>query len=182
MKIENRVVYTLEEGERRVARGDIDVDGAVVIIDNITNDVRGTNQRRRATPDEVISRIDRLRRRLRAAGAAAAIVCAVKPMQLVDVSPYNSLLNQYLGAQEEGDGYGCQTQIRLEYLKADGFHIRPQFDPIVDKTYACAIMGINVPCPTPERDFVPAQVRRCWERNWPQPGARTQGLTQVHGR
>ena len=142
-----------------------------MIIDSITNDVRGTHHRRRATPDEVVSRVDQLRRRLKAAGAVGAIECAVKPMQLVDVSPYNYLLNQYLGAQE-GDGYGCQTQIRLDYLKADGFHIRPQFDPIVDKTYACAIMGVNVPCPTPERDFVPDHIRRQREKDWPGPGGR----------
>ena len=182
MKITNQVVYTLEEGDRRVERGDINVAGAYVIIDNLTNDIRGTRRRKGATPEEFVSLVDRLRRRLRAAGAEAVIVCEPKPMNLMDVTPFNRLLEQYLSAQG-GDGYGIRTQIRREYLKPDGFHIRPQFDPIVDKTYACAIMGIDVPCPTPRADFVPDHVKRRWESEWPQPGVRRgiEGLTRSHG-
>ena len=181
MKIENQVAYTLEEGDRRVARGDINVAGAWVVIDNITNDIRGTHRRKGATPEEVIVRVDSLRRSLRAAGAKGVIVCQPKPMRLIDVSPFSCRLDHYLSAQE-GDGYGIRTQIRMDYLKADGFHVKPQFDSIIDKTYACAIMGIDVPCPTPRGDFVPDHARRRWESDWPQLGVRrgVEGLTRDH--
>ena len=186
IKIENFTAYTLDEGDRRVARGEIDVTGAVVIIDNLTNDVRGTRQRTGATPEDLLFRVDRLRRRVLEAGAEAIVVCEVKPMRHIDVSAYNRILHHYLRAQG-GHGYGCMTQIRLEYLKADGFHVLPQFDPVIDKTYACAVMGIPVPCPTPRGGFVSDMVRKRWEREWPQVGARSdsrqggEGLTQSHG-
>ena len=103
---------------------------------------------------------------------------------MIDVSPHNALLDQYLGTQDGDDnyGYGIRTQIRLEYLKADGFHVRPQFDSIIDKTYACAIVAVDVPCPTPWGEFVPNHIRRRWEKEWPQPGGRrTEGLTRENG-
>ena len=36
-------VYTLEEARDRLRRGDIRVDGARVVVDCVTNDVRGKN-------------------------------------------------------------------------------------------------------------------------------------------
>ena len=91
-------------------------------------------------------------------------------MQCVDVTQHNILLSQYLETMEEG-GFGCRTQIRKSYLKEkDGFHIRPEFSSILDRTYACAILGIHVPCPTPLEDFTPDHVRRRWEREWPRVG------------
>ena len=68
--------------------------------------------------------------------------------------------------------YCCLEKRRLEHLKADGFHIRPQYDGVIDKTYACAILGLNVPFPTPVDQFVPTQIRRRWEQEWPRLEAR----------
>ena len=102
-------------------------------------------------------------------GAAAAVVCQLKPMQTVDVSPFNSLLNDYLLCEKDRgrQGYGCCTQIRLEFLRSDGYHIRPEFDSVIDRTYACAFLGIPVPRPTPWDAFVPDAVRKRWELEWP---------------
>ena len=112
-----------------------------------------------------------LREKLRVAGAAAVIVCEIKPMEITDVSPYNLALNEFL--QSWGDdefSYGCRTQMRLDYLKRDGYHIQPQFQTVLDRTYACALMGIHVPCPTPFEEFTPYHVRRRWELDWPRLG------------
>ena len=98
----------------------------------------------------------------------AVVVCQAKPMQTVDVTPYNELLSDYLSAQR--GGYGCQTQIRLGHLRSDGFHVLPQFDSIIDKTYACAIRGILVPDPTPIGEFLPDHLRRRWQAEWPRLG------------
>ena len=108
--------YTLEEAYHRVRRGEIDVNGAVVVLDNITNDVRGTQRRTAATPEEVVFKIDKLHRALRAAGAEDIITCQIKPMLFVDVTPYNSALEDYLLSQG-GRGYGCLTQIRPDFLQ-----------------------------------------------------------------
>ena len=86
--------------------------------------------------------------------------------------PHSQLLHEYLLATHNDGGtvYGCRTQIRLEYLKADGFHVKPQYDPVIDKTYACAVMGINVPCPTPPDEFMPEHIRQQWRKDWPEVG------------
>ena len=149
--IEVVTAYTLEEAYFRVGRGEIRTDGALVILDNLTNDVRGTRQRQAATPQDLVQRVGMLRERMR--GAAGIITCQVKPMRDVDVSQHNELLSEYLRAQG-GTGYGCLTQIRKEHLKGDGFHIWPQFSLVLSKQYACAIMGLDVPCPTPYDDFL----------------------------
>ena len=163
------VAYTLDEAHRRIDRGEIRVEGATVIIDDLTNDVRGTRHRPAATPQQLVRLVDTLRRRVMAAGAEAVIVCQLKPMQVVDVTPFNELLNEYLRREKERgrDGYGCQTQIRLEHLKGDGYHIRPDFASVLDRTYACAFIGIDVPDPTPWDEFAPSFVRRRWEADWP---------------
>ena len=145
--IEVAVPYTLEAAIQRVDRGAIDVRGAIVIIDCLTNDIRGTRLRPSVSPQQLVCGVDRLRRVLKMAGAKAAVVCQVKPMRLGDVSPYNDHLSDYLRGQKWG--FSCRTQIRLSYLKPDGYHVRPQYDSIIDKTYACAIRGIPVIDPTP---------------------------------
>ena len=84
------------------------------------------------------------------------------------MTPYNSALSKYLEAQR--CGFGCRTQIRMSFLKPDGFHIKPQYDSVVDKTYACAIRGVSVVDPTPPEEFVPDHLRRSWQREWPRLG------------
>ena len=179
------VAYTLEEAFHRVSRGEIDVRGATVIVDNITNDVRGTRQRPATTPEETTFRVDRLRKKLLAVGAEAVIIAEIKPMQHVDVRPHNHYLHNYLQAQGED---GIRTQIRMNYLRHDGFHVGRQFDSLVDKTYACALLGVPVPCPTPIDDFEPDHVRRRRDIDWPvmksanaQMVRTNEGQNRVHG-
>ena len=166
--IEVAVAYTVEAACQQVDRGAIDVRGAVVIVDNLTNDIRGTSTRPSLSPNALTHLVDKLRGRLKMAGAAAVVVCQAKPMQVVDVTPYNDRLSEYLCAQEQG--FGCKTQIRLTYLKPDGYHVRPQFDSIIDKTYACAIRGVPVVDPTPLDSFLPDHLRRKWQALWPRIG------------
>ena len=182
------VAYTTEEAFRRVDSGEIDVKNTTVIIDNLTNDVRGTRQRPAVSPEELVKKVDRLREKLRAAGATATVVCEVKPMEILDVSLHNKALHYYLQAQGRS-GYGCPTQIRRSFLQRDGFHIRQQYDSVLDRTYACAIRGIPVPSPTPTEDFMPEIDRRRREANWPRlPGSNMwgqrrggEGPMNVHG-
>ena len=172
-----QVSYTTEEATHRVDRGDIVVRGATVVLDNLTNDIRDTGTRKAATPQELLRRIDRLRKGLYAAGATAMVTCQIKPMQTTDVTPYNTMLSDYLRTQGMS-GYGCRTQIRLSCLKNDGYHVLPQYDSTIDKTYAFALMGISVPCPTPMDEFTPNHLRRRWEMNWPRVG---RGLQMNYG-
>ena len=165
------VAYTTDEATRRIESGDIDVRGAAVVIDNLTNDIRGTRVRPAASPQQLVQNVDRLRKRLRVAGATATVVCQVKPMEVTDVTQHNQQVSDYL--RNQVGGYGCPTQIRLEHLKPDGFHIRPQFDSVIDKTYACAIRGVPVPSPTPLNEFLPLSMRRRWEADWPRIGGGT---------
>ena len=117
------------------------------------------------------------------AGAVAVVVCQLKPMEITDVTPYNQLMDEYLGRERDRgrDGFGCRTQIRLDFLKPDGYHVRPDFDAVIDRTYACAFLGVPVPRPTPWDCFVPDNVRRRWELEWPRLAGR--GLSMInHGR
>ena len=96
-----------------------------MVLDNLTNDVRGTS-----------------------AGAVAVVVCQLEPMQVTDVTPFNELLHEYLLAQGEGR-YGCRTQIRLDYLKSDGYHVLPNYDSIIDRTLCLCFVGGPGPMPHP---------------------------------
>ena len=170
------VSYTIEDTLRRVNRGEINVRGANIVIDNLTNDVRGCRARPAVSPQELVRRLDKLHQKLQAAGSAAIVTCQVKPMQVVDVTPHNELLSNFL---RERNAFGCRTQIRLPFLKDDGFHVRPQYDSTIDMTYACALRGVEVPCPTPLGDFVPDHMRRRWEKEWPRVG---RDWMHIHGR
>ena len=180
--------YTLEEAYYRVKRGEVDVNGAVVVIDCITNDVRGTQRKPAATPEEAVNRVDMLQGMLRANGAEDVITMQIKPMQFTDVTSHNHALNEYLLSQG-GRGYGCETQIRLEYLRNDGFHVMRQYDSVIDKNYACALLGISPPSPTPQAEFEPEYIRRKREVDWPhlrgrgvaQMDMRYEGQSHVHG-
>ena len=181
------VAPTVETAFFMVEKGEVDVRGAVVLIDNLTNDARGNPNRPAATPQELIRRVDRLRERVRMASAVAVVVCEVKPMQVTDVRPYNSLLDSYLRSKGR-TGYGCRTQIQMKTLKPDGFHINPSEYSVLAKTYACAIQGLPVPCPTPADDFIPLVDRRKYEAEWPRvenrsgpQGRVSQGQNMNHG-
>ena len=178
LHIEVAVSYTTVATYNLVDRGGLDVRGATIVLDNLTNDVRGTQARPALTPDQLVCSVDKLWKRLRTAGAAAVVVCQVKPMMMKDVTPYNSLLSDYLRPLK--GGFGCRTQIRLSFLKSDGFHVKPMYDSTIDKTYACAILGIPVPCPTPIDQFLPDQLRRRWESEWPRVSGES-GRNTNHG-
>ena len=119
--IEVAVAYTVEQAFHRVPPcRTIDIRGATVIFDNLTNGARGTYARKAAWPQELVNYVDQLRGKLRE--ATAMVICQLKPMQdlqVTNVTPYNKLLDNYLHAQGSG-GYGCRTQIGLNYLKSDG--------------------------------------------------------------
>ena len=176
------VAYTTVAASNQLDRKHLDVRGATVVIDNLTNDARGTQARPAMTPLELVRSVDQLRQKLRAAGARAVIVCQIKPMQVTDVTPYNDALSEFLRVEQQRGrgGYGCQTQIRLNFLKSDGFHVQPMYDSTIDRTYACAIMGVPVPCPTPHDQFVPDRIRRRWETEWPRI-SEGQGRSMNHG-
>ena len=70
-----------------------------------------------AHAQELVRRLDTLHQKLQAAGAAAIVTCQVKPMQVVDVTPHNELLSNFL---RERNAFGCRTQIRLPFLSRVG--------------------------------------------------------------
>ena len=112
-----------------------------------------------------------LREYILSKSAKAVIVCELKPMMRVDVRPYSSQIHEYLLACGKG-GYGCRTQIRLRYLRDDGFHVQHKHDSILDRTYACALLGVHVPDPTPISDLVTDDLKRKWENQWPRTGGK----------
>ena len=172
--VEVAVAFTVEAAFHRVDRSDIDVREAVVIVDNLTNDIRGTTVWPSLSPRGLAHWVDKLRGRMKMVGVATIVVCQAKPMQVADVTSYNNLLSQYLCTQDQG--FGCKTQIRLTYLKLDGYHVRPQFDSIIDKTYACAIRGVPVINPTPLDGFLPDHLRGRWQKQWPRIGGGCRGV------
>ena len=87
-------------------------------------------------------------------------------MAMLDVRPYNRQLHSYLEACGDS-GYGCNTQIRLDFLASDGFHISYKYWSVLHRTYACALLGTPVPCPLLDDDFVPVSFRRSWDCQWP---------------
>ena len=91
LQIEVDVAFTTEEATRHVDRGAINVSGAVVVINTLTNEVRGTRLRPVLYAQEMVRGVDKLGGRLRMAGAAAAIVCQLKPMQILDVMPFTNV-------------------------------------------------------------------------------------------
>ena len=160
------VAYRLEDAFNRIRRGEIEVKDSYVVIDNVTNNVKGNWKFYRETPEQVVHRIAALRELILASSAAAVVVCEVKPMAMIDVRPYNRLIHDYLQSCGKG-GYGCNTQIRQEYLAPDGTHIDRRFSSVLDRTYACALLGTAVPEQLLDDDFVPLPYRRSWDKEWP---------------
>jgi hypothetical protein len=82
-------------------------------------------------------------------GAIGVTICETKPMRIMNVTPFSDMLHHR--CKEQGVGW-CQTQVKLEHLKEDGYHCWPPFLQIMDATYACAVMGVRklrIPHPTP---------------------------------
>ena len=75
--IEVVVSFTVGEAWSLVNSGKVDVQGAFVVVDCMTNEVRGMGARRALSPRELVSRVAGLREKLRVAGAAAAVICEI---------------------------------------------------------------------------------------------------------
>jgi hypothetical protein len=152
----------------------------MVILDIGTNDVRGTGRVPQSRPGNVGWRYERVGRLLFEKRAVGLVVCELKPMSFMDVAPYLwAIHSACLRLRTHRHGvHGVQTQTCVSHLRKDGYHILPSFSTILDMTYACAIRGILVPCPTPS-----------WDRNqdpglmdrWPTP-REAQGRGNSHGR
>ena len=158
LEIEVVVAYTMEEAFHRIRRGEIEVEGKVVVVDNVTNDVRKVRE-----PWEVTRRVGKLLDVLEK--AAAVVVVQVKPIRSLDVTDFNKAIHR-LCVSREGV-FGCHTQITMRDLASDGFHVSPHCGDIVDKTYACAILGKPVPCPTPPEGFFHPWQSAAYEQEWP---------------
>ena len=174
------VIYTLMEAYDKLGRGGLKVEGEAVLLDVSTNDVRGTARVPRTRPDEVAARFERVARLLLEKGAVGVCVCEVKPMNFMDVTPYsNAIHSACLRMRAQGHQVqGMETQIGVSNLMKDGFHIMPSFAGVLDKTYACAVVGVPVSCPTPSWDRYrdPSLKDR-----WPTP-REAQGQGNSHGR
>ena len=162
--------FHLEDVYDMVCNHVIDITGAILVIDTLTNDARGTRRKQPLGPEELVCQADMLR--TKTLGARATVFCQIKPMKHVNVVPHNKLLHEYLSFH---DIYGCQTMIRAEYLRWDGFHISSQYKTVLHRQYACALLGVPVPCPTPFEDFLPGNVRHSYDQEWPALGTSRRG-------
>ena len=140
LRIEVVVVYTLEEASDKVGRGEIEVEGKVVMVDCLTNNVRKRRGRPQATPGEVVDKMNNLIDLLVSRRAAALVVCEVKPQRYSDVSPFNETLHHLYLAKEVR---GCRTRVELQHLDRDGFHVKQECSDVINKTYAYGIRGIK---------------------------------------
>jgi hypothetical protein len=145
-KIRVHTTHTLLEAFSKICDGKIEVKGKRVIVDVTTNDLRGTRGMARVMPEEVVDTVGKVVAAIKDKGAKGVVVCEAKPMSLLNVTPFTDLLQQRCLARKIG---WCQTQLGIGHLKEDGNHILPSFFQILDATYACAVMGVPVPHPTP---------------------------------
>ena len=145
-RIRVHTTYTLFEAFEKMRDGKIKVEGSRLVIDVATNDVRGTRGQPRTTPEEFVEKVGKVVSIAKEKGVKGVVVCEVKPMRIMDVTPFSKLLHQRCTANKIG---WCQTQIGVRNLKEDGYHILPSFLQVLDATYACAVLGVPVPHPTP---------------------------------
>ena len=162
--------FHLEDAYDMICNHVIDISGAILVIDCLTNDARGTRRKRALEPEEIVYQVDIFR--AKTFGAKATVFCQIKPMKHVNVVPHNELLHEYLRCHNI---YGCQTMVRAEFLRWDGFHISSQFKSVLHRQYACALLGVPVPCPTPFEDFLPGNVRHSYDQEWPALGTSRRG-------
>ena len=162
------IAYRIGEAKSLVEKGDLAINGAIVIIDCLGNDARDTRQAPKLTPDQHVQKLDELRKVLWERGATDVIVCSLKPTQRADATEYVERVHRYLQSVREDDGgHGIHSQVRLEHLRADGLHLQPRFYFVLQQTYACAILGLNVPNPTPLESFIPDRMRQKYLSEWP---------------
>jgi hypothetical protein len=100
--------------------------------------------------------------------ALAVIVCEVKPMRHINVTPFSNSIHTECARREVP---GCRTQLGISDLNGDGYHIRESCLPILDKTFACAIIAIHVLCPTTDSERWNARATPEFCSEWPRVGA-----------
>ena len=111
------------------------------MVDCLTNNVRKGKGRPQATPEEVVDKMNNLIDLLVSRRAAAVVACEVKPQRYSNVWPFNEALHQlYLAKQVRG----CRTQVELQHLDRDGYHVKRECSDAINKTYAYGIRGIKV--------------------------------------
>jgi hypothetical protein len=93
MKVEIVVAYTLLEVRQRLGRGEFDVRGTFMIIDVMTNDVKGTRASPRTSPVEIAGRVGTVTDLLMEKGCEVVIICEMKLMHFMDVTPYSNALH-----------------------------------------------------------------------------------------
>lgn len=164
VKVDIVVAYTLPEVCQKLRRGEIEVRGSMVVLDIATNDVRGTRASPQTSPTMVAERAGTAIDLLVEKGCTGVVLCEVKPIHFMDVTPYNNALN--LKSLEKGT-YGCKNQIRDEDLGSDGFHVKQSCLSVLEKTYACAALGVRVPCPSPPGLGWHLRRQRRYEAEWP---------------
>ena len=170
------IAYRIGEAASLVEKGDLAIQGAVVIVDCLGNDARQTRKEPKLSPDRHVQELDKLRQKLWQKGAAKVIVCSVKPTQRADVSEYVERVHRYLKSVEDVDGgHGCHSQVRLEHLGADGLHLQPRHYWVLQQTYAYALLAKNVPDPTPLDGFTPNHMRQAYRTEWPLAGSNGRG-------
>jgi hypothetical protein len=138
--------YILFEAFDRIRDGKIEVEGARVVLDVTTNNIRDTRGQAQMTPQELIDRVGKVVTIMKEKGARGMTVCEVKPMNLMDMTPYSKSL--YHSCRNKKISW-CQTQSGVRNLRDDGYHMLPASFRVLNVTYAYAVMGKPVPNPTP---------------------------------
>ena len=106
-------------------------------MDCIMNDVRGTRLQERMEPGEVAERLRRVIGEM--GGAEEVVVCEVKPMQHINVVPFNARIHGLL--LDTGRVRGCRTQVRHEHLGRNRYHIAPHYGRVLSMQYWCRTYG-----------------------------------------
>jgi hypothetical protein len=95
-------------------------------------------------------------------GARGLAICKVKRISLLDVTPFSELLHKKCVANKIA---WCKTQLEITNLKDDGYHILLSSLQVLDATYACAVIGVPVPHPTPNyKKWRHHNLQREWPR------------------
>jgi hypothetical protein len=101
----------------------------------------------RMEPDGYARRYGEVVWRLKEKGAVEVVGCELKCMAFMNVTPYSNAIHSLCVGLDT-----VKTQIGISHLAKDGYHILPSCITMLAKTYACAIMGVCVPCPLPACD------------------------------
>ena len=115
--------------------------------------------------------------------AAATVVIEIKPIRHLDVTPFNRTIHDLCKPRQKV--FGCRTQVTMRDLGRDGFHVSPYCADVIDKTFACALLGIPVPNPTLFQDFFHPEQTEGYRHEFPRISETDRsgrgGVTTIHG-